>query len=1031
LKSLNFCHRLRAKAFALLLCLTAVCLTALSVQPIYALDPHRAISQFPHDRWGSENGFPGGTIYAITQTSDGYLWLGTEKGLVRFDGLNFQLFQHGNTPALPAGPVLGLLADTDGNLWIRLQNPSIIRYRKGKFEDVLTKLGRIEPRITSMSSGKNNEVLLSTFENGILRYDGENLNAVAAKADLSRSLVISMAETPAGEIWLGTRDAGLIRLNNQEFTVITENLPDLKINCLLPIENGELLIGTDKGIVRWDGRRLTDNGMPPELNQVQILTIIKDRDSNIWIGTDRFGLLRLNQDGIASLDNVNQTKSGAITALFEDREGNLWAGSDEGIERFRDSAFATFTASEGLNTDKNGAIYADSENRLWLAPLTGGLTRFDKNRAENVTVDGLAQDIVYSITGGDRNDLWIGRQRGGLTHLTFDGSAIAAKTFTTKDGLAQDSVYTVYRSLDGSIWAGTLSGGVSRLRDGKFTNSTTANGLAANAVTAIAESSDQSTMWFATPNGLNSLSNGIWKTFNTENGLPSENIISLFADSSGFLWIGTAKGLAYIGLSGQIKILPETPGFLSESVLGLAEDKNGWLWMATTNHVVRVNRQKLLNNSPGDEDFSEYGIADGLRSVEGVKRSRSVVADAFGRVWFSLKRGVSMVDTKRLKSVSIPALVQIQSISVDGKLLELNDGVRISSAMQRLNFTYAGLSLSIPERVKFRYRLEGFDKDWSDATDAREAVYTNLSPGSYNFRVIAGNSDGIWNSREASCKFEIAPMFWQTGWFRVLCVIAAAFVMVGLYRLRLQRITNRLNARFEERLAERTRIAQELHDSLLQGIVSVSMQLNVAVENVPADSSSKRHLSRILELMSQVTNEGRNTLRGLRLSNNDQNDSLEQSFAEIPQDFADFKSANFRVIVEGSPRRLHRMVRDEVFHIGREALINAFRHSKAKKIEIVVEYAAKYLRILVRDDGCGIESNIVDTGREGHWGLIGMRERAEKIGAKLKVWSRADAGTEIELTVPEYVAFEKRSANRSRRWFSKLKVQSVGSKTND
>ncbi len=1020
MKSLNFCRKNSLNRHWSLICLSAVIVVAGAVNSICALDPNRELSQFPHDRWSTETGFPGGTIYAITQSADGYLWLGTEKGLVRFDGLTFQLIQHSDTPELPAGPVLGLIADADGNLWIRLQSPSIVRYRNGKFEEVLTALERIEPRITSMNLGQDNKVLLSTFENGILRYNGEKFVALVSKAEIPNSIIISITETEAGDIWMGTRDSGLNRFSEQQFSAISDGLPDRKINCLLPIGNRELLIGTDKGLVRWDGSRLTNTALPQELSQVQILTMLKDRDANIWIGTDKLGLLRFNSGGIAFMSKQDQLRTGAITALFEDREGNLWAGNDEGIERFRDCAFMSF--SEGLPSEKNGAVFADSENRIWFAPLAGGLSWLKENQVKNESIDGLAEDIVYSIAGG-KDDLWIGRQRGGLTHLNFTGTSLTAKTYTQKDGLAQNSVYAVYESRDGAVWAGTLSGGVSRLKSGEFTNYTAANGLAANAVTAIAETAD-GTMWFATPNGLNALSYGNWRTLKMPDGLPSENIVALFRDSSDVLWIGTAKGLAFLDSSGQIRTVPENLAPLRESILGAAEDKNGFLWISSAAQVLRVNREKLLNGSADDDAIRQFGLPDGLESLEGVKRNRSVIADSAGRVWFSMARGISMIDVNRLKNDSVPALVQIQTISADGKPLELEDNLRISGAHQRLTLKYTGLSLSIPERVRFRYKLDGFDKDWSEPTAAREAVYTNLSPGFYTFHVIASNSDRVWNSQAAIIDFEIAPMFWQSGWFRVLCAVGFVLGIIALYGFRLHRVTQRLNARFEERLAERTRIAQELHDSLLQGFVSVSMQLNVAVDNVPADSPSKRQFSRILELMSRVSEEGRHTLRGLRASQIDDAGNLEQSFADVRQELTAAQQAEFRVIVEGSPQTLRALTRDEVYHIGREALLNAYRHSKAKKIEIIVEYGAKYLRITVRDDGCGIDQDVVQTGREGHWGLIGMRERAEKIGARLKVLSRLGGGTEIELFVPHHIAFENQSSNRIFDWFSKFSKRS-------
>jgi signal transduction histidine kinase len=405
------------------------------------------------------------------------------------------------------------------------------------------------------------------------------------------------------------------------------------------------------------------------------------------------------------------------------------------------------------------------------------------------------------------------------------------------------------------------------------------------------------------------------------------------------------------------------------------------------------------------------------------------VADPLGRIWFSMNRGLSVVDPSRVANSSAPALVHIQTISADGAPVDLQNPVRISADCQRITFGFAGLSLSVPERVRFRYALDGFDPGWSEPKTATEAIYTNLGPGSYRFRVIASNSDGLWNSAEAVIRFEIEPLLWQTWWFRLLIVLAGVFVMVALYQLRLRSLTRQLNVRFEERLAERTRIAQDLHDTLLQGVLSASMQLHVAVERLPDDSTAKPPLSRILQLMGQVIEEGRNAVRGLRSSNSDSLD-LEQAFSRIRQELAvqnDMgEQIGFRVIVEGRPRSLHPVIRDEVYRIGREALVNAFRHSRAKIIEVEVEYAAKRLRILVRDDGCGISPQVLQSGREGHWGLAGMRERAERIGARLKLRSRVASGTEVELSVPSYVAFQTQPSQRwPLRWLARLSTRKV------
>jgi signal transduction histidine kinase len=336
--------------------------------------------------------------------------------------------------------------------------------------------------------------------------------------------------------------------------------------------------------------------------------------------------------------------------------------------------------------------------------------------------------------------------------------------------------------------------------------------------------------------------------------------------------------------------------------------------------------------------------------------------------------------------------------------MDLRRSVKIPAGRQRITLGYAGLSLSVPERVRFRYSLDSFDRGWSEPTAAREAVYTNLGPGPYRFRVVASNADGIWNSDAATIDFEIEPVFWQTWWFRLSALLACILGTLVLYRLRVHQVAKGLNLRFEERLAERTRIAQELHDTLLQGFLSASMQLHVAVDRLPEDSPTKPPLSHILQLMGRVIEEGRNAVRGLRSSPSGSHD-LEQAFSLIRQELAIEGEIDFRVIVEGRPQPLHPIIRDEVYRIGREAVVNAFRHSGAARIEVEVEYAVKQFRVLVRDNGRGMDSQVLQAGREGHWGLPGMRERAETIGARLHVWSSAISGTEVELSVPGHIAF--------------------------
>jgi len=1015
--------------------LAVVCLGC----PVRAIDPSRAISQYMHDHWGSEKGFTGGAITALAQTTDGYLWIGTEKGLMRFDGLSFRLFPQASPASFPIGPVQGLVADGQGNLWIVLQNTKILRYHDGRFEQ-----GREEAEVGITAAGRRRDgtVLLSSLALGTLTYRGgkfEPLTGPAERAnsspatpgndDLSsrlswatgvathrfaepNSAVISMIETSDGKIWLGTRDKGLFVLKEGKISSVEKGMEERKINCLLPLENGELWIGTDEGVVRWNGWEITRGGVPSALGKIQILSMTRDRDANVWLGTSR-GLLRFNAEGVSSVEEAGIQTGTAVTAVFEDREGNLWVGTARGIERFRDSVFVTYRVAEGLPSESNGPVYVDAEERTWFAPLDGGLHWLKGGRIGTVRDAGLDKDVVYSIAG-DKSDLWIGRQQGGLTHLRYDrqagsgAGAIVAQTYTESEGLAQNHVYTVRVSDDGAVWAGTLSGGVNEFRNGKFKTYTTADGLASNTVTSIAESAD-GTMWFATPRGLSALSKGRWRVYTVRDGLPSDDLNCLLEDSEGVLWVGSASGLVLVR-SGRIEMPHAVPASLKEQILGIAADGSGWLWIATGNQVLRVARKKLLGGSLSETDVRAYGPADGLSGTEGVKRQQSVFADPRGRIWFSTNRGLSVVDTIRATRSSAPALAHVESISVDGTPIELRAPIRIPPVRQRITLSYAGLSLTMPERVRYRYQLEGFDRDWSDEVATRETVYTNLGPGVYHFRVMACNSEGVWNEDAAMLEFRILPAFYQANWFLLLCILMAGGLAWLVYEWRVRLVAARLDLQFEERLSERTRIARELHDTLLQSFQGLTLHFQRARNLLPSRAEEAiQTLDRALDGAEQAIVEGREAILDMRspsLAVNDLAGEITRLGEELTASNGEGDPLSFRVLIEGTARPLHPLLQVEIFRIAREALRNTFSHSHAQRIEAEITYTKRLFRLRIRDDGKGIDASVLQEGeRAGHWGLPGMRERAKRIGGQLDVWSEPGAGTEVELTIAGWIAY--------------------------
>jgi PAS domain S-box-containing protein len=761
------------------------CMLAGLVTNARALGPNRLPSQYVREQWTTETGFPGGAVSGIAQTADGYLWIGTDRGLISFDGFNFKTVSFTSITTAPNVSILQLLTDARGTLWIRPEGTDLVRQKDGKLENVRPTLNLYG--ITALSKDINGGVLVSDNLEGTFRFMSDDVQKIGP----SSPPVISMAQTADGKIWRGTLGDGLFYLVGGRATNVNAGLPDRKINCLLPIGE-ELWVGTDTGLYRGNGNGFHRVELPSFLGSVQVLSILRDRDSNIWAGTAR-GLLRINAKGI-SFSEENELRGGnGINALFEDREGNLWIGGSRGIGRIRDSAFVTYSSVGDRRFEHNGPVYVDPEGRTWLAPAQGGLYVLQDGRVQPVTSIP-PNEVVYSISG--RGDVvWVGRQRGGLIRLRFRNGAIASQNYAKVNGLAQNSAYAVYESRDGSVWVGTLTGGVSQFKDRHFTTYTTANGLASNTISSILETRDGA-MWFATPSGLSSFSNGKWRTYTTEEGLPSPEVNCLFEDSSGTLWSGTSAGLAFFAFN-RFQVPHESPDALREQIVGMAEDKNGRFWIATSDHVLRVPRDKLQSGVVTPADVREYGQADGLESTQGVKRSRSVVSDSEGKIWFSLGRGLSVVNPSQINDNSVPALPHIEAITADNNTTNLAASVQIPPSPRRITFEYTGLSLAVPGRIRFRYFLEHFDKSWSQPVAAREAVYTNLGPGSYRFRLLASNSEGLWNGPETAVLLNVAPAYYQTYWFRFSCLAAFIALVWVLHRWRVHQLKSQ-----EKRLRE-------------------------------------------------------------------------------------------------------------------------------------------------------------------------------------------------------------------------------------
>jgi len=974
--------------------LVLICLVA----ELRALDPNHTLSQYLREQWTADSNFPGGAVDAITQTADGYLWLGTEKGLVRFDGVNFRLTS--SFPEFSGGLVSSLTTDGAGRLCVIFWGTGVLCYRDGKFVNLASILRRRTLEVASSWREEDGASLLTDLIDGMLRVRGENVQVLAPPNVLPPSLVLAMAETRDGKIWLGTV-AGLFYFADGRTTRVT-GISDKKINCLLPVGDRELWVGTSKGLYRGNATLFTRVNLPPALATVEVLALLRDHDGNIWAGTTR-GLFRINASGVSFSDESDFGGRG-INALFEDREWNLWAGGARGLERIRDGVFVTYTLTAGsAHAKEGGPVYVDGANRTWFAPAGGGLYVIKDGRSQAVKSSLIEKEVIYSITGR-KNEIWIGTQHSGLKRIEYRHGVIGGKAYTQANGLAENTVFAVYQSQDGAVWAATLTSGISKFKDGRFVTYTTADGLASNTVSTILETRD-GTIWFAAPNGLSSLSRGHWTTYTTAEGLPSNSVNCLFEDSSGVLWIGTSRGLAFLK-AGRVQAPHAAPDSLREEIFGMSEDNERWLWIATSGHVLRVSNQKVSSGVLSSAEVCEYGAADGLPNAKGVKRSRSVVADGQGRIWFSLERGLSVVDPSHITNTYAPALPHVEAIMADNDSITVGGLVRVPSSRKRITFIYSGLSLAVPERVRFRYSLDGFDRGWSEPTTDREAVYTNLSPGSYRFRVIASNSYRQWNNSEAAISLEVDPAYWQTWWFRMSCVAAFSALLWMLYQLRLRQVARQFNIRLEERVSERTRMARDLHDTFLQTVEGSKLVADDALEHSTDPGRMRRAMGQLSVWLGQATQEGRAALNSLRTATTQTND-LAVALRRVTEDgvIPSSMAVTFSVVCDA--REIHPIVRDEIYRIGYDAIHNACTHSGASQLEVEIMYA-RDLNLRVIDNGIGIDPAIADRGKDGHFGLQGMRERAARIGGKLTLVSSLNSGTEIRLIVPGAIIFQKK-----------------------
>ncbi len=799
------------EASALHLCLVVVLLCCLDAA---ALDPARRLTQYRHDLWTVENGLPQESVNAIAQTSDGYLWLATNSGLARFDGVHFRTFDKRNTPELKSNLISALCARRDGSLWIGTDGGGVTSFRDGVFA---SHTGLYNGTIFSLHETQDGAIWIGMQAGALSRIDPQGRTTTFSPREGMPAHGVSSIEDGEGETWIGTYDGGLVRLAGTAIRTYTvaDGLPHDSVRALHRDRAGRLWIGTSSGLARFDNGRFIVCAMEEGAAIPLVRAIHEDAQGTLWLGTDH-GLARVSGDRVSYFfTSRNGLSSDVVTAMLEDREGSLWIGSQGGLNRLRDTKFMSWTTREGLPSDNVRTVFVDADGTVWLGTLEGLCRLQSGTLTAYTTKDGLSTNIVSAILRDRAGTLWIGTRGGGLNAMR-DGRFTH---LTARDGLASDAVRVLYEDRAGNLWIGTDGGGVSRYAAGRFTNFAINEGLSSNFIRAIRETSNGD-LWIGTGGGgVDRLRDGHITAYTKRNGMPGNTVMSILEQPDGSLLFGTYDaGLARMR-NERIAACSARDGLYDDSVFDIESDAQGQLWMSSDRGVFRVDAAQLNAFFDGTAKHVTpigYDTRDGLASSKCSGGSQpSGWKGPDGRIWFTMIRGASSIDPARIEINRRAPPVIIEDVIADGRALANRRRGYAGPGNKRIEIRYTATSLLNPERVRFKYRLEGFDPDWVDAGTSRVASYTNLPLGDFRFRVIASNDDGVWNTSGATYDFEIVPYFRQTAAFFVLCALLIAILIAAGVWLRLRQMRMR-ERQLVALVDERTRELRLANDHLRQ-----------------------------------------------------------------------------------------------------------------------------------------------------------------------------------------------------------------------
>jgi len=965
-------------------------------RPASALNPSLDLNQYAHKAWTIREGFFKGQITSIAQTPDGYLWLGTEFGLFRFDGVRSVPWTPPEGEHLPSNTVTSLSVNRDGRLWIGTMS-GLASWKDGHLTGHTDLAGF---QIMAILEDRQDETWIGAIGYPTGRLCAVRSGTVECSGQDGRlgNGAYSLYEY-GGDLWVGA-DTGLWHWKRGAETRYPISEPAHVILSLIEGDNGALWLSMNSGIKQLVDGKVQPYPFPAGMH-FDSRRLLRDREGGLWIGTNGQGVVHLHQGRTDVFTSADGLSGDHVLRLFEDREGNIWVATLDGLDRFRDFAAYTIDTKQGLSSDEPTSVLAARDGSIWIGS-SKGLNRWNNGR---ITIyrkrDGLPDDGAHTLFEDHRGRIWVSTLRG--VAYFEDGH------FVPVPAGASQIVHNIVQENSGDVWINDQEQGLLHLLGEKLVERIPSSHLGhKDPLRALVPDRTRGGLWLGFfDGGVAYYKDGqVRETYGTADGLGEGWVTDLQVRPDGSLWAATQGGLSRIK-GGHVATLTSKNGLPCDSVHWSRQDNRHSVWLDMPCGLARVDTAELDAWSADPKRTIQATVFDNLDGVRGQwsrgAYSPQVAQSADGRIWFTTFNGVTVIDPGHLPFNKLPPPVHIEGITADRKSYETSVNLRLPPLVRDLEIDYTALSLVAPEKIRFQYKLEGKDRDWQDVGNRRQAFYNDLPPRSYRFRVKACNNSGVWNEAGASFDFSIDPTYYQTTWFKIACAAAFLTALWGLYRLRLYQIAREFNVRLDERVGERTRLARDLHDTLLQSFQGLMLRLQVVDELLPP-GKAKEQLEQTLERADQAIVEGRSAVHDLRASTTTAND-LAQAVRSVADELTGEGSPMFRLVVEGPVRDLHPIIRDEVYRIAREGLRNSFTHARAQHIEAEITYSERLFRLRIRDDGRGIPPDILESGRSGHYGLSGLRERASQIGASLDIWSGGGTGAEIDLSVPGAIAY--------------------------